>query len=132
MASIQELKRRAAERKAGRSGRLSSAGYFYKADRGGMSVSFGTARGPLNPNGLTMEHHALLTIDAAIRDYDEGGATPEELFEQLDLIVAKNAAGEPPDAQELAVFVWNVAWLTARGHLRQDEYNGTLFSGVPN
>lgn len=62
----------------------------------------------------------------ALAAYDQGGAEPEDLIEQLQEM---GADGKWRSDEQLQIVVFmNIYWLEQRGHLQPDEYNGVRWT----
>ncbi len=110
-------------------------GFFYKAGAKGSGLEVLTGHlsgihgGPVLP--LEFGLHAI--SDAVMKDYDDAARTEapgfvvQVCFGQLERMVTQNRSQGGITMEDVALFCANVAWLASRGHLKNDEFNGTSF-----
>lgn len=139
MASIKELKARSAARKAAQAQPLKtgSISFFYKSTPGGpgMEVHCGElaydsallkaypgSKQPIEIGLQAISDENIAAYDECFKDDADQAAY---CFEQLEGIISNNRNGGC-DISEIIIFCMNVAWLTARGHLKNDNWNGLL------
>lgn len=90
----------------------------------GLALTFG-------PAGFTPDELTEMFAGKVVKDYfcasDEqlGTAIVETYFAQL-AAAAKEARGEPLSMQKALLVALNILWLTDRGFLANDEFNGVL------
>jgi len=106
--------------------KIIQASFFYKNDRpDGVGVTF--AAPSFTPDELT-EMFAGETARQYMRDSDTALGTNlvETYFAQLDALALEAKAGPLPLAKALLVAM-NIMYLSDRGLLANDEFNGPMF-----
>jgi len=79
--------------------------------------------------GLDLEAFARVALPLALREYDEGGATADNLTSQLRDWATD---GQDWDLKSIVIALMNVEWLVQRGHVKADEFNGLQWAYILN
>ena len=107
--------------------RIISASFFWKNNEpGGLGFTFGP---PLfNPTELT----AMFTGPDAkdyMRNSDQalGTSIVQEYLEQLEVLGRMKQEGKGLSLSQALLAALNIMWLSERGFIPQDEFNGTQY-----
>lgn len=110
--------------------KLVSASFYWRNDApNGLGLTLG-------PPSFTPEEVTAMFSGETVREYFAasdalvGEGIVVEYFDQLR-VIADAAKREPLPMSQALIAALNIMWLTERGHLVNDEFNGVMFIHAP-